>query len=349
MGTVGFTRDQQITKEIISICLELDKAAVGTYKKFSELSADTHLKKFWMSMSKEESVHVSFWEELMSLAEKGEMPMLLDDPETVLSNLKKSLEKVNSLSKTVNDLRRVADYFTYALRLEFFVLEPAFEAIFYFMKNSLPKYKSSATFYENHLSRFTSALKQHGESTPELELIGEAINKLWETNKDMVLKTSHDPLSSLLNRRGFNNTILPLAHLAARNGMTIGVLMMDIDNFKSINDTYGHQKGDEVIKSVAEIIKSSIRASDVAGRYGGEEFIVYLPEISSDTVYAVAEKIRSNIEERTLGDLKVTISIGSAEGRLFGDIEKDIEDLLKRADNALYKAKSMGKNRVVVA
>lgn len=349
MGRLAFTRDREILKEIVSICLELDSTAALTYKKFAESSTDANLESFWTSMSNEESVHAAFWEDIMSFAEKGEMPMLLDDPEIVLSNLKASLHRVGDLAKTVDDLKTVNDYFAYALKLEFFVLEPAFEAIFFFMKNILPKYKDSPSFYEDHLTKFIAALKKYGESTAELELIGEAINKLWEMHKDMVIKTSHDPLSGLLNRRGFNNTILPLAHLAARNGLTIGLLMIDIDNFKDINDAHGHRQGDQVIKAAAEILKSSIRASDVAGRYGGEEFIVYLPDISSETIYSVAEKIRSNMEAHPVGDIRVTISIGAAESRLFADVDSGIEDIVKRADNALYRAKDAGKNMVVIA
>lgn len=349
MKQKNLQHDSGIMKEIIIICLELDRAAVDTYHQFAEATDNKDFKRFWAGMSKEESVHVQFWEDLLELADIGDVPMLLDNPEKVLNDLKQSREKVRGLSKTINDIRRVTDYFTYALRLEFYVLQPAFESLFYFMKNSLPRHKGSTSFYDNHLSKFISALRKYGEVTPELELIAEAVQKLWETNKDLALHGSLDPLSRIFNRRGFNNAVMPLAHLASRNSMTVGVLMMDIDNFKIINDTHGHSKGDEVIKAAAEVVRKSVRTSDITARYGGEEFVVYLSNISPEYIENVSEKIRKNIESYSVDGLNFTISIGAAYGELHKDIEKDMEDLLKKADEAMYKAKRLGKNRVVVA
>ncbi|MCE5312946.1 MAG: GGDEF domain-containing protein [Nitrospiraceae bacterium] len=342
-------QEQKTLVEIIKICFELDKMAVDTYHDFSLTSSNQELKSFWEGMSKEETVHLSFWQDILDLAEEGRVPMLLDNPEDVLKELEVSRTRVKNLAKTVKDLKTVTEYFTFALRLEFYVLQPAFESLFYFMKNSLPKHKGSSSFYDKHLSRFISALKKYGAATPELELIGEAIQKLWETNRDMVLLGSLDPLTRIFNRRGFYNSIKPLANLASRNSMQICFLMMDIDNFKTINDTYGHQKGDEVIRAAADVIKASIRTSDIPGRFGGEEFVVYLSSIPSDSVLSVAEKIRKNIGTHAVGDINFTVSIGAACGTIGMNSEEDIEKLIQTADEAMYKAKRLGKNRVIVA
>jgi diguanylate cyclase (GGDEF)-like protein len=136
---------------------------------------------------------------------------------------------------------------------------------------------------------------------------------------------------------------------ALRNGNAISVMMIDIDDFKRINDTYGHQKGDEVIQSVAKIVKRNLRNTDIVARWGGEEFVVLLHDCKCEDARQVAEKIRSEIETMNLqADVdylpKTTISIG------YTTYEKgpnNFSNLLKCADDAMYFAKKSGKNRVI--
>ncbi len=129
------------------------------------------------------------------------------------------------------------------------------------------------------------------------------------------------------------------------------VLMMDIDNFKNVNDTYGHQTGDDTIIGVSEVIKQVIRANDIASRFGGEEFVIMLRATTVEEAVVVAERIRKGIENLTIrhanGIMNVTISIGIAE--FDDDIDKTPEDIIGRADNALYISKHNGKNRVTTA
>jgi diguanylate cyclase (GGDEF)-like protein len=125
------------------------------------------------------------------------------------------------------------------------------------------------------------------------------------------------------------------------------ILMIDIDHFKRFNDTRGHQAGDEMLRLVADVIRSFLRASDVAARYGGEEFLIMLTETEQDGALRVAEKLRGGVEELRLQDKKaVTISIGVAS---FPDNGDDVESLVREADVALYKCKRSGRNRVALA
>jgi diguanylate cyclase (GGDEF)-like protein len=120
--------------------------------------------------------------------------------------------------------------------------------------------------------------------------------------------------------------------------------MLDIDNFKAVNDTFGHRAGDEVILSVAHAIMACIRKTDVAGRYGGEEFLVLLPETDLASAKVVAEKIRSTVAQLSfeIKDLAITISAGVAEAQQ----GESYEAFINRADANLYRAKRSGKNRV---
>jgi diguanylate cyclase (GGDEF)-like protein len=131
-------------------------------------------------------------------------------------------------------------------------------------------------------------------------------------------------------------------------------LMLDIDYFKSINDRYGHVVGDEVLAGVAACIKKTVRHSDIAVRFGGEEFCIIAPGADSETGATLAERIREVVENQCVEadslPIKVTISIGVASLPAFAPIRRTmLDDLLGYADQALYDAKAMGRNRVVIA
>jgi diguanylate cyclase (GGDEF)-like protein len=158
-----------------------------------------------------------------------------------------------------------------------------------------------------------------------------------------------DPLTGLYNRRSFTKAMGRLLEQADRYGEPISLLMIDIDRFKSINDTYGHSAGDDVIRAVADTILSSIRKVDVAARIGGEEFAVILPKSVKKSSLDTAERIRKAIKKRVVShgrrEISVTVSIGIAtrsDGNATGDI------LVKQADRCLYAAKEAGRDRCVV-
>ncbi len=157
-----------------------------------------------------------------------------------------------------------------------------------------------------------------------------------------------DPLTGLYNRRSFNKALGRMAGHADRYGEPISLLMIDIDKFKAINDTFGHAAGDDVIRAVADTILSSIRKVDVAARIGGEEFAVILPKSVTKSSLATAERIRKAVKKRIITsgrrDVSVTVSIGVATRRE-GDGAPDT--LVKEADRRLYAAKGGGRDRCV--
>ncbi len=158
-----------------------------------------------------------------------------------------------------------------------------------------------------------------------------------------------DPLTKLFNRRYFETKLEQEFARCERYNRELSLSMIDIDFFKKINDTYGHQVGDEILKQLAQIILKSIRKSDIAGRYGGEEFIVLMPETSPKKAYIALERLRKIVEGHAFaidvppGYLHITISIGLA-GYVQSMTKK--EELIELADKALYTAKNSGRNRV---
>ena len=158
-----------------------------------------------------------------------------------------------------------------------------------------------------------------------------------------------DPLTLLLNRRALVDRLAAEMDRARRYGTVVTLLMVDIDHFKRINDTYGHLVGDDVLREVATLLQGAVRTVDVVARYGGEEFIIVLPETNEEGAISFAERLRERIEAQEFGrggraGLRLTTSIGVAT--FPSPLVESTEDLFGRADAALYRAKADGRNRV---
>ena len=154
----------------------------------------------------------------------------------------------------------------------------------------------------------------------------------------------HDPLTGLANRRKFAERFEYDMARASRAGLPLSLLMVDIDHFKAINDSHGHIVGDACLKDLAARLASNVRAVDLVARFGGEEFVVLLPEMSARQSLIAAERIRAQVEAHPVGVVAMTVSVGAATDA--GEA-LEMEQLLARADEAVYRAKHEGRNRVV--
>ncbi|HSL77159.1 MAG TPA: GGDEF domain-containing protein, partial [Candidatus Limnocylindrales bacterium] len=168
------------------------------------------------------------------------------------------------------------------------------------------------------------------------------------SHRDAEAAASTDPLTGLPNRRYFDEYVGLLAQ-RRRAGDAVGVLMVDIDRFKALNDTYGHATGDEVLRGVASAIVSAVREDDVPARFGGEEFVVLLRNPGPGVAVEVGERIRAAVRGLDLRELEVpqvSVSVGVA---VANGPDQPIEELLRIADQNLYSAKRGGRDRVVAA
>jgi two-component system, cell cycle response regulator len=165
----------------------------------------------------------------------------------------------------------------------------------------------------------------------------------------MEMMATTDGLTGLVNRRRFTELLGEALARAKRFSRKVSVLMVDADHFKSVNDTYGHPVGDQVLKRIAKVLQQEARRTDVVARYGGEEFVVVLDETDGRGARSVAERIRKQIEREVVqgefGKVRVTASLGLAT---WPEAADSMEDLLEHADQALYEAKKNGRNRVEV-
>lgn len=192
--------------------------------------------------------------------------------------------------------------------------------------------------------------ESHAFAVSVAEHIGLALSNLM-LRSDLRQLSIRDPLTSLFNRRYMEETLELEISRAERKEHSIGVIMLDIDHFKTFNDRFGHAAGDELLQSLGQLLRDNLRAGDVACRYGGEEFVLILPEATEDAATRRAEDLRARAHEMqvrhldtVLGPVSISLGVG-----LYPDHGRTRDLLLGSADAALYKAKAAGRNRVVIA
>jgi diguanylate cyclase (GGDEF)-like protein len=190
-------------------------------------------------------------------------------------------------------------------------------------------------------------IEERGVKPDGITLLGRAYNQLRSELASMVLA---DPLTACLNRRGLDQVLNQAVSSASRYGGEVALLAIDIDYFKTINDTFGHLAGDAVLRELAELLAQSSRGGDVVARVGGEEFVVLLPGADIETAGVVAERVLKTVRAHSFrtvrGHQQITVSVGIAcehvrDGHVAGSLRA-------RADEALYVAKRLGRNRVVM-
>jgi len=195
----------------------------------------------------------------------------------------------------------------------------------------------------------TELEKKNDELKSMLDSLQATQNEVTRQNEKLQILATRDPLTSCLNRRSFNEHCEQELEVAERDGKPLSCIMMDIDHFKSVNDTFGHAVGDKVILQVVNSTRSGLRSIDIVGRYGGEEFCILLPGLDLDQASVVAERLRARIESEArdalvdAGDRIITSSFGIASTEI---CPFDAQKLVDSADQALYASKNGGRNRV---
>ena len=205
-------------------------------------------------------------------------------------------------------------------------------------KSSLESRKRIQKVSNDELGQLTNSLN---------EILENYENNVEQLNKEKMnyFDLSHkDKLTNLFNRH-YLDSVLVNYEEEMKNGLVYGIILIDVDNFKKINDTFGHQVGDNVLIVIADILNKNIRKIDVVGRWGGEEFLCIIKVDDKIALYQIAENLREIIDKTNIQVVEnVTVSLGCA----LLNKEKDSSQLIENADKALYQAKSLGKNRVVL-
>ena len=213
---------------------------------------------------------------------------------------------------------------------------------FYAAQVDIAVFNSFATWPVNAYTFMLGAVSQFFISSLFVLMLSYKLNQKLESIATI------DGLTAVLNRRGLEDAAVKMQDICKRINLSMAILMIDIDHFKKVNDKYGHLTGDDVLRHLSKEIASVLRTSDVLGRYGGEEFCVFLPNTSEGDAVGLAERIRAGVEASSFQDaqglIKTTVSIGVADSVRAG---YDFKGLVATADSAMYGAKNGGRNRVV--
>lgn len=171
--------------------------------------------------------------------------------------------------------------------------------------------------------------------------------RLVESQKRLEYEAIHDPLTGVLNRRGILERLEEELERAYRRGTFLGVALLDLDHFKKINDTYGHQTGDQVLQGFVRIIQTHSRPYDILGRIGGEEFLFIVPEVNEQEVRGILDRILRAVAESPITTPAGMIHITTSIGGIITTGKKNIDAIIKEVDTLLYEAKESGRNRSV--
>ncbi len=200
-----------------------------------------------------------------------------------------------------------------------------------------------------NLPELFARVRTHLELKMTRDQLKEALEEQQKLTQKLEKLATIDSLTEIANRRYFLDLANKELQRSQRYGQEFSLLMLDLDYFKTVNDSYGHSIGDQVLKKMTETTIHCLRNVDIFGRLGGEEFAILLPETCTNQAQYVAERIRQNIEQISvyIQDffVKITVSIGIS---IYHQGDEKIEDILKRADRALYQAKAQGRNRVII-
>ncbi len=333
--------------DILNLCLNMDSLAEQTYAGFAAAEPNKGLAEAWRLLSRDEAQHVGYWRLLLQRSRHGAIPPIFEDPEISRRSLEASLVRLSSRLASVSGPMGAQESLSIACSIEADFLDQTLLQLLHFIR-VVSDGPDPFTEYQEHLNRVLCMVNTSA-TCPELRLIGETISRLWTDNRRLLDSSFVDPLTGILKRRGFARAVLPLISLARRKEWPVSVLMIDVDRFKQINDAYGHDAGDCVLREVASILAQGFRGSDVSARLGGDEFVLFLSECGRDPLQGIGEKIRSRVEELAMRE-GVTVSIGGTtvvpdDGT---PCERLLAAILARADEALYSAKREGRNRVAV-
>ncbi len=336
-------------RAILELCVEMDELACSSYAAMAAECANPDLAEIFTHMSIEEGHHIQWWRDLLQAWDEGLVPDVVNDTEGLERHMQQLLAEMHETAP--GDFKDLSDdaKLDCAARMEFFMLDPIFGELLDLTEPGGARGHRSA--YARHLERIVSAIEMYYQRGDLARFLARVLRRSWRDNLALAAFATRDPLTSLYNRRGLMSHLEQWRSWAGRYDRPLGVLLIDVDAFKQINDTYGHTMGDIALIEVGKALSATVRGSDVVARYGGDEFAVVTPEANAEELSMLANRLIQAVRDIDVRDsegvaIELSISAGGAVLATGAGKLAAIDSLLAAADGGLYEAKQSGKNRV---
>lgn len=331
-------------RDILELCIRLDEAAHRTYVVMSDACDSPELSLFFRQMSVDENQHISWWSELLAAWEQGLLPDIADEQE-----MRDRLSEIAADIDTVmpQDVARLdADHMLeLAAEMEFFMLDPVFGELTMLMQPG--GRVDTAEAYNRHVLHLVDAIERYYGGGSLAALLASMLKRAFRDQQRLSALAMRDQLTELYNRRGLMGYLNHWLSYSERYGHAVSVALVDIDRFKAINDMFGHPVGDAALVAVSRALEGAVRASDMVGRLGGDEFLVLAPEADESELRVLMDRIREAVETTIIDangePLHLSVSLGGSYSP--GGVSVSPEAIIAAADRSLYAAKAAGRNR----
>lgn len=335
-------------RAILELCVAMDTFSYRTYSAMSVACQDPDLADTFSRMAADENSHIGWWQSLVDAWEEGLVPDVVNDSEGLERHMRTLLTEMQETAPAEFEGVSNDDMLDIAARMEFFLLDPIFgELLDITEPGGAGKHREA---YARHLERIVSAIETHYSRSELASFLARVLRRAWRDNLALATFATRDPLTGIYNRRGFMSHLEQWMSWASRYDRPLGVLLVDVDDFKPINDTYGHTVADVALTTIAETLSDVIRGSDLVARYGGDEFAIIAPETDTEELTILAQRLATGVAQKRLTDwdgirIPLSVSVGGAVATRAGRDDSSIDGLLAAADRSLYSAKRSGKGR----
>jgi diguanylate cyclase (GGDEF)-like protein len=331
-------------RRILELCVEMDRIAFETYTSMASACPDEDLSVVFRHMAREERQHIDWWSDLLLAWESGLIPDLVDEHDvlTKLTELRNELDSVQPQDFSAMGPEGMLDV---AARLEFFMLDPIFAEIVDLMQPGNRMDHGRA--YTAHIHRLVEAIESYCDQGGLAQFLARVLKRSFRDQQRLAALATRDQLTGLLNRRGLLGHLKQWSSWSARYNRPLSVLLLDIDRFKTLNDTLGHAAGDLGLQTVAGALQDAVRDADLVGRFGGDEFLILSPETGQEDLQLLMERVVERVRAARFDydgrRIALTVSVGGSWTE--GATGTPIEAIIAAADRSLYAAKEAGRDR----